>query len=407
MRSTVETGRIGSTRATKRKDEGEKGENEPQRGEQGQATVEFALIFPALILIVTGIIEFGLTFNSWISINHNAQNAAPLCRRRPCSREPRGRARSRPSPTPDHATRPIATTRGTSTSRSSSVGLRDEIAPNPSAESSGLRQHQDLLHARRDPHRGTPQVGDAVTVTIKSPNHKISIPFIPGRDSPQALTGKATMRIEKAPSNPTPGWERMQARPAPQRALTDERGAILVLMAAAMPVMILLLAMVMDFGNWYIRTSQLQTRVDAAALAAGLEYTTRFQGLRARIRTTPNDAITRVARQYAGASRDYPEPATSWSTRASSNNLNVAVNALGPEAADGSAGPPCEPTHPPGTSRILDAGRGERPCPELLRGFGVIDPTFYARARVEADARRAPRAACGRSSWLTRAQSPA
>ena len=45
-------------------------------GEHGQATVEFALIFPALIMIVTGIIQFGLTFNSWITMNHNAKTAA-------------------------------------------------------------------------------------------------------------------------------------------------------------------------------------------------------------------------------------------------------------------------------------------------------------------------------------------
>jgi Flp pilus assembly protein TadG len=40
--------------------------------ESGQALVEFALVFPVLMLLVVGIIDFGFAFNTW----NTAQNAA-------------------------------------------------------------------------------------------------------------------------------------------------------------------------------------------------------------------------------------------------------------------------------------------------------------------------------------------
>lgn len=46
------------------------------RRERGQALAEFALIIPLLFLLVMGIIEFALAFNSTLGINRASQNAA-------------------------------------------------------------------------------------------------------------------------------------------------------------------------------------------------------------------------------------------------------------------------------------------------------------------------------------------
>jgi uncharacterized protein (UPF0333 family) len=43
-----------------------------RRGESGQVLIEFALVVPVLLLMVVGIIDFGLAFNTW----NTAQNAA-------------------------------------------------------------------------------------------------------------------------------------------------------------------------------------------------------------------------------------------------------------------------------------------------------------------------------------------
>lgn len=48
-----------------------------RRGRQGgQALLEFAIVLPVLMLMVTGIIEFALAFNSSLGINRASQNAA-------------------------------------------------------------------------------------------------------------------------------------------------------------------------------------------------------------------------------------------------------------------------------------------------------------------------------------------
>jgi Flp pilus assembly protein TadG len=46
------------------------------RREEGQATVEFAIVIPLLLLLVVGIFEFGKAFNYWIDLNHLANEGA-------------------------------------------------------------------------------------------------------------------------------------------------------------------------------------------------------------------------------------------------------------------------------------------------------------------------------------------
>ncbi|MGI5838273.1 MAG: TadE/TadG family type IV pilus assembly protein [bacterium] len=46
------------------------------RGEQGQSLVEFALILPLLILLVTGIMQFGSIYNDYIVLQNAAREGA-------------------------------------------------------------------------------------------------------------------------------------------------------------------------------------------------------------------------------------------------------------------------------------------------------------------------------------------
>jgi Flp pilus assembly protein TadG len=47
-----------------------------RRRQRGQALLEFAIVLPVLMLMITGIIEFALAFNSSLGINRASQNAA-------------------------------------------------------------------------------------------------------------------------------------------------------------------------------------------------------------------------------------------------------------------------------------------------------------------------------------------
>ena len=47
-------------------------------GEKGASAVEFAIILPILVMLVFGIIQFGLAFNKYIAITHAAREGARL-----------------------------------------------------------------------------------------------------------------------------------------------------------------------------------------------------------------------------------------------------------------------------------------------------------------------------------------
>lgn len=49
---------------------------ERARDDRGAAAVEFALILPVLLLLLLGIIQFGITFYQWIEMEHAAREGA-------------------------------------------------------------------------------------------------------------------------------------------------------------------------------------------------------------------------------------------------------------------------------------------------------------------------------------------
>src|SRR5258708_40213146 len=64
----------------------------------------------------------------------------------------------------------------------------------------------------------------------------------------------------------------MRSRPGACRRLArDERGATLVMFALALPVLMLMIAFVLDVGNWFEHKRHLQMQADSAALAAALD----------------------------------------------------------------------------------------------------------------------------------------
>jgi hypothetical protein len=82
------------------------------------------------------------------------------------------------------------------------------------------------------------------------------------------------------------------------RARRDgERGAAMVLVAVALPVIVLFVAFGIEIGHWYDYSRNLQNRADAAALAASLAYGGTCFGTAT---TGQADAIGQVAQQYAG-----------------------------------------------------------------------------------------------------------
>lgn len=48
------------------------------KNEKGASAVEFALILPILIILVFGIVQFGIAFNNYITITHAAREGARI-----------------------------------------------------------------------------------------------------------------------------------------------------------------------------------------------------------------------------------------------------------------------------------------------------------------------------------------
>lgn len=46
------------------------------RSNRGQALVEFAIILPVLLLLITGMVDFGIVLNEYITVTHAAREAA-------------------------------------------------------------------------------------------------------------------------------------------------------------------------------------------------------------------------------------------------------------------------------------------------------------------------------------------
>ena len=182
--------------------------------------------------------------------------------------------------------------------------------------------------------------GDPVRVRVQVP-----VSFVKFFGWGVTIKGSATMRIERIADTHRPG---SAAREPPRehqdllvsRLRREERGGILVLSAILIPVFIVMTAMVVDVGQWYTHKRQLQTRADAGAFAAGIEYGDNwkacvYDGTDANLlaaKAAAARAIANRARQYAAdpEATDYapdPLPATLYNQNiANQSKLDVVVN---------------------------------------------------------------------------------
>jgi Flp pilus assembly protein TadG len=151
-----------------------------RRRERGQVTVEFALILPLFLILVFGIIKFGIAINYWLDMQRVANQGA------------RWAAVNR---------YPIASTGtycadngGTLTAGCSTASLVQVLAGSKVAVGETLTPC--IYFPSTTGPGNTPQVGDPVNVTIKR-HLSLGIPFIP---LGVTVSGKATMRLEQTPT---------------------------------------------------------------------------------------------------------------------------------------------------------------------------------------------------------------
>ena len=88
--------------------------------------------------------------------------------------------------------------------------------------------------------------------------------------------------------------------------ISNERGAVMVLMAAALFPMIALLAFVVDVSHWFDYSRNLQNRADAAALAGAQEFGACLGGSPGDTSSGAQSAIGKFAQLYSGAGANEP-----------------------------------------------------------------------------------------------------
>jgi Flp pilus assembly protein TadG len=160
-------------------------------GERGQATVEFALILPALLLLILGMLDFGKAFNYWIDETHMANEAARW-------------ATVNVLPDP-------AFTGVNASCSSATIPLGCEIKKQ--ADTGDLQNGTGSVAApgvcftfsfpNPTGPNGTPQAGDAVKVDASSTYNWLSFlsGSVLGLGATKQITGSATMRLEQNPTS--------------------------------------------------------------------------------------------------------------------------------------------------------------------------------------------------------------
>ena len=81
--------------------------------------------------------------------------------------------------------------------------------------------------------------------------------------------------------------------------VSEEQGGVLVLFGLMLPVLLLVLALVLDVGNWFVHKRHLQMQADAAALAGGGHFGDCFSS-DPSVSGNADTTIESAATQYAG-----------------------------------------------------------------------------------------------------------
>ncbi len=187
------------------------------------------------------------------------------------------------------------------------------------------------------------------------------------------------------------GGTRFSGRPA---AVRDEKGAMTVLFALVLTVILALGSIVVSVGNWYVHKRHLQTQVDAGAFAAGTVFSGCFADP-----TAANGAIRREALRYAGDMNR--EPATTNLQVQEPGDVHAVLNsseywaegdaiddATLSTTHDNTVVVPGDMTPPPGDpsdpceTRLLDVKATDSQVPDVWPWI-PFQPSPKAHARIE------------------------
>jgi hypothetical protein len=148
----------------------------------------------------------------------------------------------------------------------------------------------------------------------------------------------------------------------------SERGSVLATFALFAPVAILLAALAIDTGNWFLHKRHLQVQADAGALAAAQAF-----------QPCSNSAIEGVAHQYSGIAGsplyNVQIGGTSPLNVHELLNSRTYYNQSSPVDSTASTAPPC-------TSQMVDVKLTENKLPWYWRVFSSV-PYINAHARVQ------------------------
>jgi Flp pilus assembly protein TadG len=160
-----------------------------QDPESGQATVEFALILLPLLMVVAGIIFFGIGLNYWLDMNRVANQGARWAA-----------VDNWPSQCPRSSASGYDCKNSTSSSACSTVMATGSQAMIQDVLRCSVRNNPTVSVCYPGKTAGTATVGDPVQVTLRSPYKFFFINSVR-----VTLTSRATMRLEQVPQLQTGG----------------------------------------------------------------------------------------------------------------------------------------------------------------------------------------------------------
>jgi Flp pilus assembly protein TadG len=149
--------------------------------QDGQALVEFALVAPLLLMIVFGIIYFGIGLNTWLDMNRVANQGA---RQAAVNHWPTQCPRGETSCNTSTSATPCNTVMATNSKARLQDVLRCQTRNNATAT---------VCYPGKTP--GTETIGDPVTVKLAAPFELFFMERLT-----ITLTGTATMRLEQQPT---------------------------------------------------------------------------------------------------------------------------------------------------------------------------------------------------------------
>jgi Putative Flp pilus-assembly TadE/G-like len=162
----------------------------------------------------------------------------------------------------------------------------------------------------------------------------------------------------------------------------DEQGGVLLITSLAMLALVLIVAFVVDVGNWKEHKRHLQLQADASALAGAGSFA---------LPACNDTTVANAARDYAGSDATYlakynDQVASKYDGAGHIPNMHILINSIGyygdTGAGNNTGGSPCA-TSPPNSfcngAQGIDIKATETDLPWF---FGGLVPKIHAHARV-------------------------